>query len=215
MIARIAGLPAPKWAKWRLMPKVQIWQAAALSLDICPDWIGLVANGLAPEPDSNRRINLALELKERCDIISANGEELEAQKNGEYADHATISLARFITWATRVGLDIPDGLKVIGGSQFDAAPRDLAAEAASTRKDGPERGMSPLRRSKRGKRPEYNWPGVKARLQAYRLENGPIETFEELLQKCADFASELHPKRKTPDDSTIRVAIEAYELDKA
>jgi hypothetical protein len=70
-----------------------------------------------------------------------------------------------------------------------------------------------LEKPKRGRPAEYNWPGVKKQLTAYVAQNGPIQSSIELLQKCADFASELHPERKTPDDKTIREAIKAHALD--
>jgi hypothetical protein len=78
-------------------------------------------------------------------------------------------------------------------------PYEKAAEAA-------------LKRTKRGRPPVYNWPGVKERLATYVAQHGPIKNKEDLLQTCADLARELHPKHKTPDDSTIRDAIEKYEL---
>jgi hypothetical protein len=37
----------------------------------------------------------------------------------------------------------------------------------------------------------------------------------ELLAKCSDLATELHPRKKTPDDKTIREAVKTYALDKA
>jgi hypothetical protein len=98
-------------------------------------------------------------------------------------------------------------------AQPDAVPPSSEAGELCAIKDSPE--PLPLRRPKRGRPPEYNWAGVKAELQKYALENGPIETFQELLQKCGDFASELHPKLKTPDDKTIRDAIKTHGLDKA
>jgi hypothetical protein len=70
-----------------------------------------------------------------------------------------------------------------------------------------------LQKRKRGRRPEYNWEKVKTCLRAYAEKSGPISTYEELVQKCADFAANLHPCGKTPDDSTIRDAIKKYELD--
>ena len=71
--------------------------------------------------------------------------------------------------------------------------------------------------SKRGRPAEYNWVGVKAKLKIYVSTNGPIQTRVELIQKCADFAYELHPgkKKKTPDDKTIREAIKTHALDAA
>jgi hypothetical protein len=69
-----------------------------------------------------------------------------------------------------------------------------------------------LKKTKRGRPPVYNWPGVKARLAAHVAQSGAIKNEDDLLQTCADFASELHPKRKLPDDSTIRIAIKKYGL---
>jgi hypothetical protein len=40
-----------------------------------------------------------------------------------------------------------------------------------------------------------------------------MQTLNELLEKCANFASELHPKKSTPDDKTIREAIRTHALD--
>jgi hypothetical protein len=70
----------------------------------------------------------------------------------------------------------------------------------------------PLKKSKRGRPAQYNWVGVKKRLRTYVSEHGPVQTRDELLQKCADFASELHPKNSTPSDKTIREAIVTHEL---
>jgi hypothetical protein len=70
-----------------------------------------------------------------------------------------------------------------------------------------------LKKQKRGRPQEYNWSGVKSRLTDYASQHGPMQRLEELLQKCADFASELHPKGKMPDDKTIREAIKTYGLD--
>lgn len=72
--------------------------------------------------------------------------------------------------------------------------------------------LAEIKKPKRGRPPEYNWDGVKSRLTAYASQHGPVQTFEELMQKIADFASDLHPKRKTPSDKTMRDAIAAHEL---
>jgi hypothetical protein len=77
------------------------------------------------------------------------------------------------------------------------------------------RATAPLTKPKRGRPAEYNWNCVKARLADYVSQNGPIRTSEELLQKCADFASDLHPKKSTPSDKTIREAIKTHALDGA
>jgi hypothetical protein len=73
--------------------------------------------------------------------------------------------------------------------------------------------LAKLKRAKRGRPAEYNWDGVKSKLTMHVSEHGVMQSFDELLQKCADFASEDHPKKKTPDDSTIRAAIKSHRLD--
>jgi hypothetical protein len=75
--------------------------------------------------------------------------------------------------------------------------------------------LSPLKKPRRGRPAEYNWNGVRAKLTAYVSEHGPIQTFDELLQKCGDFASDLHAKKQRPDDKTIREAIRTHSLDVA
>jgi hypothetical protein len=67
------------------------------------------------------------------------------------------------------------------------------------------------KKMKRGRRPEYNWDGVKERLTPYVAKHGVLK-MDELLQKCAEFASNLHPKGNVPDDSTIRAAIKKHRL---
>jgi hypothetical protein len=74
-------------------------------------------------------------------------------------------------------------------------------------------GTARLKKPKRGRPAEYNWVGVKSRLRDHALQHGPVKTLNHLLQLCSDFATELHPKHKTPDDSTIREAIKTHQLD--
>ncbi len=74
---------------------------------------------------------------------------------------------------------------------------------------------SQITKPRRGRPAEYNWAGVKSQLSAHVSQYGPVQTFDELMQKCSDFASELHPKGQTPDDSTIRAAIRKHGLDVA
>src|SRR5262249_21917419 len=50
-------------------------------------------------------------------------------------------------------------------------------------------------------------------LKTHVSQHGFVQTLDNLLQLCSDFASELHPERKTPDASTIRAAIRKYQLD--
>ena len=72
-----------------------------------------------------------------------------------------------------------------------------------------------LEKPKRGRPPTYNWEGVKAKLETYVAEHGPVRTSEELIQKCGDFAADLHPKNDVPSDKTIRDAVKKHALDAA
>jgi hypothetical protein len=45
------------------------------------------------------------------------------------------------------------------------------------------------------------------------LKNGPVESWDELLQKCGDFAVDRHPDGDRPSDKTIREAIKKHALD--
>jgi hypothetical protein len=73
--------------------------------------------------------------------------------------------------------------------------------------------VSSLKRARRGRPNEYNWSGVRERLSIYASTNGPVQTKQELLHKCGDFAQELHPENERPDDSTISAAIKTHRLD--
>jgi hypothetical protein len=73
--------------------------------------------------------------------------------------------------------------------------------------------ITEIKKPKRGRPAEYNWEGVKVRLVTYVSQNGPMQTQDELMQKCADFASELHSRKSTPSDKTIREAIKTHGLD--
>jgi hypothetical protein len=106
---------------------------------------------------------------------------------------------RFNEWrafsrpALRIELRAADVRKVLCGEQTPAATE--------------------IKRPKRGRPPEYNWDGVKTRIAAYVSRYGPMQTLTELLQKCSDFASELHGRKSTPDDKTVRDAIKTHGLD--
>ena len=73
--------------------------------------------------------------------------------------------------------------------------------------------ITDIKRPKRGRPAEYNWDGVKAHIAAYVSQYGPMQTLTELLQKCSDFASDLHAQKRTPDDKTVRDAIKTHGLD--
>jgi hypothetical protein len=72
-----------------------------------------------------------------------------------------------------------------------------------------------LTKRPRGRSPEYNWDGVKTKLVEHVKRHGPLHSLKDLLERCAELASELHPKGAVPSDKTIREAIEKNGLDLA
>jgi hypothetical protein len=91
----------------------------------------------------------------------------------------------------------------------------LARGYAKTKFWKPLPATNQLKRAKRGRPAEYNWIGVQKLLTDYVNRYGPVQNLDELIQKCEDFASELHKHKKTPDESTIRKAIQVHALDVA
>jgi hypothetical protein len=125
------------------------------------------------------------------------------------------------TWTDRpilfVELRTTDLIALMQRTYTSASPEGAAVQPSREGLvEAPETtGIARLTKPKRGRPAIYNWLGVKVRLRTYVTENGPLQTLEELLQKCADFAAELHPKKHTPDDATIREAIKTHALDNA
>ena len=70
----------------------------------------------------------------------------------------------------------------------------------------------PLENPKRGRPPKYDWTYVESQLKAYVSRYGSVKSWDELLQKCGDFA-DRHPDGDRPSDKTIREAIKKYALD--
>jgi hypothetical protein len=114
--------------------------------------------------------------------------------------------------ALLIELRIADVEKVLCGAPIPAV------FVKKPKRDGvPNPAVIQLKKPRRGRPPEYNWDGVSVLLASYAADNGSIETQEELLQKCGDFARDLDPRdpKNTPDDKTIREAIKTYRLDLA
>jgi hypothetical protein len=111
--------------------------------------------------------------------------------------------------ALLVEVRIADVEKVLCG-----APIPAVDEIKKPQRDGvPISAVVELKKPKRGRPAEYNWDGVRVRLESYVKDNGRVENLNELLQKCADFARDLHPRKLTPTDKTIREAIKKHGLD--
>jgi len=77
------------------------------------------------------------------------------------------------------------------------------------------RPRSVLKKGRRGRPAEYDWHGVQAKLHEYVSLNGPVTSISELLEICANYAMELHPNKRWPDDKTTREAIKTHRLDLA
>jgi hypothetical protein len=113
----------PRWSKWRLMPRVRVWEATALSLNIEPvsintnsqGWMGSTAFAEGPE------------FEDRLEVLSRNvahnGAALIRQDVLPVpASSAEILLPAFVTWAVNVGWDLPPELAVLAPKEPPPKP---------------------------------------------------------------------------------------------
>ncbi|WP_320534802.1 hypothetical protein [Robbsia andropogonis] len=100
----------PKWSKWSHIPRVKLWEAVALSLDIEPSVITREKDGwmaskvvYAEGPDfddrmliAERNLDHAIKLKS---IVMGNPQECE------------VDTSQFAEWAASINWDIPEALR--------------------------------------------------------------------------------------------------------
>ena len=109
--------PAVDWSYWRLIPCVEQWQAAALSLGTDP-------NSLKTNPQAARRgrqgflgwigdPQKATEFFKRLEIIKANSSDALFDLD---CDRPMLGLALFATWALGVEWEIPSELADLADS---------------------------------------------------------------------------------------------------
>lgn len=122
----------PKWAKWRLIPEVEVWQAVALSLDIEPDkiefnrqaWMG------ARHPFKESE-----EFVDRLDVAGANILNASYFPSGgalvmgrRYS--CGVRLAEFARFATEVAQwDVPHELRALAQRATTTPPASELAVA--------------------------------------------------------------------------------------
>ena len=107
----------PKWAKWKLIPNMPVWQVVALSLDIDPDEVARDGNDwMARGQYVNHE---GREFQDRLDIVKANYENIDnspqaLSMNGIAYCHLNIS--KFSSWAIANNIEIPDEMKALAST---------------------------------------------------------------------------------------------------
>ncbi|MFP4891955.1 hypothetical protein [Paraburkholderia sp. EG304] len=124
----------PKWAKWRLIPEVEVWQAIALSLDIEPDKVTLNRQAWmgARHPFAESE-----EFVDRLDVTCANILNTSHFPSGgalvmgkRYS--CGVRLAEFARFASEVAQwDVPDELRALAGNSSPAAQPESVSPSAS------------------------------------------------------------------------------------
>lgn len=102
-----AGNRKPRWDKWRLMPKVRISEAVALSLDIEPTKLKPLSHGWMAG-DNKPRFDESDEFSDRLEVAIANGDKFSHSRN-------SVPLAEFASWAS-VQWKIPKELAALAVS---------------------------------------------------------------------------------------------------
>jgi hypothetical protein len=113
----------PDWAKWRLHPTVELWEATALWLDIDPDKVKHSPHGWMAD---DHLFEEADEFKRRLGIVKANAGRAFPASRGAPITDSRVSLQAFAVWAAGIepdGFSLPAELAAIA----DAARRARAA----------------------------------------------------------------------------------------
>ena len=109
----------PDWNEWSLMPRVELWQAVALSMDLEPHDLHrdvhtpLLGFGSFFKPNSFPSSIIEREFEKRLRILEANIEDSakfpDAVINGELR-RSIVELPEFSVWAVSVGWEMPEEL---------------------------------------------------------------------------------------------------------
>ena len=107
----------PKWSTWDLLPKVELWEAVALSFNIDPHQIKRNPHQwlVGHQPIFNE----GKDFDDRLRIIKANIGNHELLKGRQDCTLRSINLVIFAKWATTIGWEIPPKLESIGHKYVD------------------------------------------------------------------------------------------------
>lgn len=139
-------MKTPDWSEWGLMPKVELWQAVALSMNLEPHALRkdvhtpLLGFGSFFKPNSFPSSAIEREFEKRLRILGAN---LEYSK--QFSDAivnygelrlSIVALPEFSAWAVSVGWEIPEELakKSAKADEDDRVPsncKDVEIELAA------------------------------------------------------------------------------------
>ena len=109
----------PDWSEWSLAPKVEVWQAVALSMDLEPHDLHmdvhtpLLGFGSFFKPNSFPSSAKEREFEKRLRILEANLEDSAKFPNvviNRELRLSIVALPEFSAWAVSVGWEIPEEL---------------------------------------------------------------------------------------------------------
>lgn len=129
--------PAPaNWAKWKLIPKVELWKAVCLSLDIEPDEERL---GMRMWLQSRRGMprGLSAEFADRLEIAQANMSmngplRPQALYTGVFSNpHAEVLLAELAAAAVLWDWEVPEQMRLLSSPTGASRPRDFPGECST------------------------------------------------------------------------------------
>lgn len=128
-----SGSAQANWAKWKLIPKVELWKAVCLSLDIEPDEERL---GMRLWLQSRRGIprGLSADFADRLEIAQANMSmngplRPQALYTGVLSSpHAEVLLAEVASAALLWEWEIPEAMRLLSSPTGASKPRDFPVE---------------------------------------------------------------------------------------
>jgi hypothetical protein len=105
------GNRKPKWHVWKLAPKVELWEAVSLSLDLEPSTVWRRTYSAMGEP-APFNYSQSDEFSDRLDVVCRNVERLTGHRDsGEFNLHQQTALAEFARFAVSVGWGIPEEMQ--------------------------------------------------------------------------------------------------------
>jgi hypothetical protein len=127
----------PKWAVWRNVPTIKVWEGVALSLDIEPKSVRWTRDGWMGGPDKifteeGEDFDGRILVAERN--VSPDG-PLVPQGPAEVGGpgRCSVSAAAFVSWASRIGWSMPGEMLSWGLDLASGEPVELPLEGGSAR----------------------------------------------------------------------------------
>lgn len=109
----------PRWAVWKLAPRVELWQAVSLSLDLEPTsvWRRTFSAMGEPTPFSHSESQV---FTDRLEVACLNASRLTGRSpSGDFTVHLETPTNEFARFAIEVGWEIPEALAQLAPVNWD------------------------------------------------------------------------------------------------